>query len=125
MDTVEIPRAALGQALVRALPELPVPVIIIGGIYSGLITAIEAASGPALHIPDGFLSTPVSVGGWVLAAVAMQLIAVGFLVAGEAGDRALGIVTPIGLTLLWLSAIMTLYTGWDYFRAGLRHMMDE
>src|SRR6187401_3504086 len=29
-----------------------------------------------------------------------QLVAVGFLVAGEAGDRALHIVTPIGLTLL-------------------------
>ena len=54
-----------------------------------------------------------------------QLIAVGFLIAGEAGDRALQIVTPIGLTLLWLSAIMTLYTGWDYFRAGVRHMIDE
>jgi len=54
-----------------------------------------------------------------------QLVAVGFLVAGEAGDRALHIVTPIGLTLLWLSAIMTLYTGWDYFRAGVRHMIDE
>ena len=54
-----------------------------------------------------------------------QLVAVGFLVAGEAGDRALQIVTPIGLTLLWLSAIMTLYTGWDYFRAGVRHMIDE
>ena len=24
----------------------------------------------------------------------------------------------IGLTLLWLSALLTLYTGWDYFRAG-------
>ena len=33
-------------------------------------------------------------------------------------------MTPIGLTLLWLSALMTLYTGWDYMRAGLRHVMD-
>lgn len=55
-----------------------------------------------------------------------QLIAVGFLIAGEAGDRVFGnAVTPIGLTLLWLSAIMTLYTGWDYFRAGVAHMIDE
>ena len=46
--------------------------------------------------------------------------------AGEAGDRVFGnAVTPIGLTLLWLSAIMTLYTGWDYFRAGVAHMIDE
>ena len=66
-----------------------------------------------------------------------QLVAVGFLLAGEAGDqfiaRMLGRVndpdivpvTTVGLTLLWISAIVTLYTGWDYFRAGLRHVMDE
>jgi len=27
--------------------------------------------------------------------------------------------------LLWISAIVTLYTGWDYFRAGVRHIVDE
>ena len=30
----------------------------------------------------------------------------------------------IGIALLWLSALVTLYTGWDYFRAGLQHMID-
>ena len=54
-----------------------------------------------------------------------QLVAVGFMLAGEAGDVILPVTTSIGLTLLWLSAIVTLYTGWDYFRAGLRHVMDE
>jgi cardiolipin synthase len=53
-----------------------------------------------------------------------QLVAVGFLIAGDAGDRIVPVVTPIGLTLLWLSALMTLYTGWDYMRAGLRHVID-
>ena len=32
--------------------------------------------------------------------------------------------TQIGITLLWLSALLTLYTGWDYMRAGLRYMID-
>jgi cardiolipin synthase len=54
-----------------------------------------------------------------------QMVAVGFLLAGEAGDQILPVTTSIGLTLLWLSALLTLYTGWDYFRAGLRHVMDE
>ena len=54
-----------------------------------------------------------------------QLVAVGFLLAGEAGDEILPVTTNIGLTLLWLSALVTLYTGWDYFRAGLRHVIDE
>jgi cardiolipin synthase len=55
-----------------------------------------------------------------------QLVAVGFLIAGDAGDKVFaGMVTPIGLTLLWLSALVTLYTGWDYLQAGMRHVIDE
>jgi cardiolipin synthase (CMP-forming) len=54
-----------------------------------------------------------------------QLVAVGFLVLGEAGDRILPVVTPTGLTLLWLSALLTLYTGYDYFRAGVRHLIED
>ena len=55
----------------------------------------------------------------------LQLVAVGFLIAGEAGDAVLPVVTPIGLTLLWLSALLTLYTGWDYFHAGVRHLIKD
>ena len=42
-----------------------------------------------------------------------------------AGDRILPITSLIGIGLLWFSAILTLYTGWDYFRAGLRHLIDD
>jgi len=55
----------------------------------------------------------------------LQLLAVGFCIAGEAGDRILPITTAIGIGLLWLSAILTLYTGWDYFRAGVRHLIKD
>jgi cardiolipin synthase len=54
-----------------------------------------------------------------------QMVAVGFLLAGRAGDLLIPVVTPVGLTLLWLSALLTLYTGWDYFRAGLKHLIEE
>jgi cardiolipin synthase len=54
-----------------------------------------------------------------------QLVAIGFLLAGEAGDRIVPVVTLTGLTLLWLSALLTLYTGWDYFRAGVRHLIED
>src|SRR6201987_2399048 len=54
-----------------------------------------------------------------------QMVAVGFLIVGEAGDRIVPVVTEVGILLLWLSAILTLYTGWDYMRAGLRYMIDE
>jgi cardiolipin synthase len=64
----------------------------------------------------------------------LQLVAVGFLLAGDAGDAVvarvtgdaiLAGVTKIGLWLLFLSAVLTLYTGWDYFRAGIRHLIEE
>lgn len=54
-----------------------------------------------------------------------QLVAIGFLLAGEAGDRVLPFTTQIGLLLLWISAIFTIYTGWDYFRAGIHHLIEE
>ncbi len=56
---------------------------------------------------------------------AMQLVAVGFLLAGPAGDKFVPYTTEIGLALLWVSAIVTLYTGYDYFRAGLKHIIEE
>ena len=53
-----------------------------------------------------------------------QMVAVGFLIAGEAGDKVVPGIIQVGIVLIWASAILTLYTGWDYFRAGLRYVMD-
>jgi cardiolipin synthase (CMP-forming) len=55
----------------------------------------------------------------------LQLVAVGFLICGDAGDAIVPVVTQIGITLLWLSALLTLYTGWDYLQAGLHHLTRE
>src|ERR1700754_3923393 len=55
----------------------------------------------------------------------VQLIAIGFLLAGEAGDMVVPVVTQIGLLLLWASAIFTIYTGYDYFRAGRHPLIKE
>ena len=30
-----------------------------------------------------------------------------------------------GLLLLWISAILTIYTGWDYLHAGIHHLLEE
>ncbi len=54
-----------------------------------------------------------------------QMLAIGFLLAGMAGDKIFPFTTLTGLVLLWISAILTLYTGYDYFRAGLRHVIDH
>src|SRR5437868_15493039 len=55
----------------------------------------------------------------------LQLVAVGFLIAGEAGDAVVPVVTKVGIALLWLSALLTLYPGWDYLQAGLHHLTKE
>ena len=55
----------------------------------------------------------------------LQLVALGFLIAGPAAEHYLPGTTKIGLGLLWVSAILTLYTGWDYFTAGVKYLVDE
>jgi len=55
----------------------------------------------------------------------LQLVALGFLIAGPAGEKVLPGTIKIGLGLLWLSALLTLYTGWDYLKAGLKHVVTE
>ncbi len=54
----------------------------------------------------------------------LQLVAVGFLIAGRAGEYFLPGTGKIGLVLLWAAALLTLYTGWDYMKAGLKHVED-
>lgn len=54
----------------------------------------------------------------------IQMVAIAFLLAGPAGDKVLPYTTEMGILLLWVAAAITLYTGYDYFRAGLKHMVD-
>lgn len=56
---------------------------------------------------------------------AIQMVSIAFLLAGPAGDKIFPFTTEVGLALLWLAAAITLYTGYDYFRAGLKHVVDE
>ena len=51
----------------------------------------------------------------------IQMIAIGVLIVGDAGPGFIP-VTTIGETLLWIAALLTLVTGYDYLQAGLRHM---
>ncbi len=54
----------------------------------------------------------------------IQMVAIGVLLVGDAGPDIVP-VRAIGETLLWVAALLTLVTGYDYLRAGLRHMTDE
>jgi cardiolipin synthase len=80
-------------------------------------------SGLREYLAELRVSVPVTrLAKWKTAA---QLVAIGFLLAGKAGDDIIPGVTLTGLSLLWISALVTLYTGWDYFRAGARHLIKD
>ena len=55
----------------------------------------------------------------------VQLVAVALLLAGPAGELIIPGTTLAGLVALWLVALLTLYTGYDYFRAGIGHLIEE
>ena len=40
------------------------------------------------------------------------------------GDAVPAVVGQIGLVLIWVAAALTLITGYDYLRTGLRHMAE-
>ncbi|HET8995342.1 MAG TPA: CDP-alcohol phosphatidyltransferase family protein, partial [Acetobacteraceae bacterium] len=55
----------------------------------------------------------------------VQMTALGTLLAGDSAAGLLHIgfipVSGIGEVMLWIAAVLTLITGWDYLTAGLRH----
>ncbi len=53
----------------------------------------------------------------------VQFIAIGFLLIGNSGPAAAHL-PALGLLGLWAAAILTLYTGYDYLRAGLKHLTE-
>jgi len=54
----------------------------------------------------------------------MQLIALGILIVGDYGPAFLH-TRLLGEIGLWIAAVLTLYTGWDYLQTGLRHMAAD
>ncbi|HML43962.1 MAG TPA: CDP-diacylglycerol--glycerol-3-phosphate 3-phosphatidyltransferase [Hyphomicrobium zavarzinii] len=55
---------------------------------------------------------------------AVQMVALAFLIAGPAGDRIVPGTSVAGIVLLWVAAVLTLWTGYDYLKAGVRHAME-
>jgi len=59
----------------------------------------------------------------------LQMLAIALLLTGETGNKILNFqdynAKTIGIILLWLSAFLTLYTGYEYLRKGIDHAMSE
>jgi len=76
-------------------------------------------SGLREYLAELRVSMPVSrLAKWK---TAIQMTALPALLVGNAAPAWLPAVT-LGEICLWVAAVLTLITGWDYMRAGLRHM---
>jgi cardiolipin synthase len=51
----------------------------------------------------------------------IQMVAIGFLIVGDAAPPAIPAL-EIGAVGLWIAAALTMVTGYDYLRAGLKYM---
>jgi cardiolipin synthase (CMP-forming) len=71
------------------------------------------------------LRVPVPVTAVAKWKTSVQLVALGFLIAGPAAEGVLPGSTMTGIILLWIAAILTLYTGWDYMKASYDHVGSD
>jgi CDP-diacylglycerol--glycerol-3-phosphate 3-phosphatidyltransferase len=128
-------QSALGRMLDPIADKLLVAACLLMLVHAGTIadSSLWAAivilcreilvSGLREFLAELKVSVPVSrVAKWK---TALQLVAVGFLIAGPAGDTVLPVTSQLGVALLWAAALLTIYTGWDYMRAGIKHIVEE
>ena len=58
----------------------------------------------------------------------IQMFSIALLLTGESGNKLINFqdynAHTIGIILLWMSAFLTLYTGYDYVRKGIDHAID-
>ena len=59
----------------------------------------------------------------------IQMVSIAILLTGESGNKLINFqdynAQTIGIILLWFSAFLTLYTGYDYLRKGIDHAIDQ
>ena len=59
----------------------------------------------------------------------IQMFSIALLLTGESGNKIINFqdynAHTVGIILLWLSAFLTLYTGYDYVKKGIVHATDE
>ena len=58
----------------------------------------------------------------------IQMFAIAILLTGESGNKLIDFqdynAHTIGIIFLWMSAFLTLYTGYDYVKKGIHHAAD-
>ena len=99
-------------------------------VIAGLIILVREIAVSGLREFLGGLQVSVPVSKLAKWKTTFQLVALGALILGGAlplwnvtiGGIEANVPHTVGLATLWGAAILTLVTGWDYLRVGLRHM---
>ena len=104
-------------------------------VIAGLIILVREIAVSGLREFLGGLQVSVPVSRLAKWKTTFQLVSLGALILGGAvegvpchshfeycGTLAHQWIHLVGLTSLWAAAILTLITGWDYLRVGLKHM---
>ncbi len=99
-------------------------------VIAGLVILVREIAVSGLREFLGSLQVSVPVSALAKWKTAFQLVSLGALILGVAmpwWNLDLGVLTvnvphTVGLTTLWAAAVLTVATGWDYLRVGLKHM---
>ena len=92
-----------------------------------ILTREILISGLREFLAKGKINLPVS--SLAKAKTFLQMVAISALLTGETGNKIINFqdynAQTIGIVLLWLSAFLTLYTGYEYLRKGIDHAISE
>ena len=92
-----------------------------------ILTREILVSGLREFLAKGQIKMPVS--NLAKLKTVLQMVSIGLLLSGDTGNKILNFqdynAQTIGIVLLWLSAVLTLFTGYDYMRKGIDHAISE
>ena len=92
-----------------------------------ILTREILISGLREFLAKGKIKLPVS--NLAKLKTVLQMVSIALLLSGETGNKILNFqdynAQTIGIILLWLSAALTLFTGYDYMRKGIDHAISE
>ena len=99
-------------------------------VIAGLIILMREIAVSGLREFLGPLQVSVPVSKLAKWKTTFQMVSLGSLILGQGLPEwtiALGEIDPnvphtVGLATLWAAAVLTVITGWDYLRVGLKHM---
>mgnify|MGYP001399565947 FL=1 len=92
-----------------------------------ILTREILVSGLREFLAGGKIKLPVS--SLAKLKTVLQMVAIALLLSRETGNNIINFqdynAQTIGIILLWLSAALTLYTGYDYMLKGIDHAISE